>query len=406
MSHKNQDNTAEKVKSLEQVNNRESESNDDDIFCREFVDMKVEDYEELYANDDSGTTKKIIETALKEYEFMKYNFNARVPVHIDVPAMDKLVRENLTPTTRAKYFEFLFKREMFKRSEASKKQRRAEERAARRQQEDNGGVTRTGLLSKEGELLYGLWHNSLFCRIPENRLRQGNSLSRLIQATKYGNKLVFDFGFESYMTPWIARNCADQLKEAIGLNRHQYEDPFDIWFCNYTENSECDRFFTSHGFKESLVEGALVTIKNDCFTNHFDKSRLVYLSPNAKDKLSSIGRNDDIYIIGVYNDKGTMLPLSYKKAMKLGIRCKSLPLDSYVAWNIGSKSLCINHVTGILLEFLANGGSWEAAFKKHIPSRKIKTPELIMEEEGRKLENLRIRKKKQRNNRNFDPNLF
>lgn len=395
MSSKNHlDDIIENAKFHEPVDISEYQSNEDDVFCREFVDMKVEDYEELYKNDESGRIKKTIETGLKEYEFMKYNCDARVPAYIDVSAMDKLVRENTTTATRAKYFEFLFKREMFKRTQALKKQRRADEREARRQQEDGDGLARTGLLSKQGELLYGLWHNSLFCRIPENKLRHGNGLSRLIQAAQYGNKLVYDFGFESYMTPWIARNSADQLREAVGLNRLHYEDPFDVWFCNYTENSECDQFFTASKSKESLINNGLVTIKNDCFTNHFDKSRLVYLSPNAKEKLTSIGRNDDVYIIGVYNDKSAMLPLSYKKAMQLGIRCKCLPLDSYVAWNIGSKSLCINHVTGVLLEFLSNGGNWEAAFKKHIPSRKIKTPEMIKEEESRKLETLR---KKRRN---------
>lgn len=398
VSSETKDKLIDKIRLHEHVDyTEEYQSNEDNIYDREFVDMKVEDYESLYKADESGQMKATIETALKEYEFIKYNSNGRVPSIVDIVAMEKLLRESLTPTTRAKYFEYLFKKEMTKRAEAAKKIRLKEEREELQRIKTaelvrlHGTERRTGLLNEHNELIYGLWHNSLFCRIPETKLKHGNSTSKLIQAAQYNNKIVFDLDFDEYMTPWVCRNVVDQLQESVGLNRHQYQEPFDIWFCNFKENSESGQFALRKETK-NLYENALVTFKKDCFTKYFDKSRLVYLSPNAKERLVSVGKNDDVYVIGVYNDKGHSLPLSYKKAKQLGIRTRCLPIDSYLAWHAGSKNLCINHVTGVLLEYLANGGDWREAFKKHIPTRKIKPTELVIEEEEQRLKNLRRKK--------------
>lgn len=364
----------------------DSETEDPSIYDREFAELQAEDFKELYEGNDVLRGK--IETIINEYEFKKYNSMGRVPTQITFADMKLLIDEGHTPANRDKLLHYMFKREMDKRAGKAKLERQKQETQARRavklEEFRKRGAGRTGLLSENGDLLYGLWHNSLFCRIPENKLKQGSSASRLITSAMFGRKLIFDFSFDEYMVKHASRNAIDQVQEAYGMNRYFYQDPFDIWFCNFNENSESGRYCTEKAM-QNLHSGSMITVKEDCFTNHFDKSQLVYLTPNAKEPLGKITKSDDIYIIGVYNDKGHQKPVTYRKALKLGIRAKCLPLDNHVVWQGSSKSLCVNHVTGILLEVMANGGDWQAAFLKHIPKRKIKPMDVVAEEEEARL---------------------
>lgn len=375
----------------------ESDNQEQAIFDREFAELKVEDFADLYK--DSEQLKNSVKTILNEYEFLKYNSMGRVPSTISLLDMQQIIDEGVTPYGRDKIFHYLFKREMDKRASRLRLERQKQEiklrRAVKIEEFTRRGAQRTGLLAENGELTYGLWHNSLFCRIPENKLKAGASMSRLKTAAMFGRKLIFDFSFDDYMVKHTARNACDQVQEAYGLNRFIYKDPFDIWFCNFDKDSHTGKYMGQKALS-NLHSGSMITMKNDCFTNHFDKSRLVYLSPNAKEPLGKITRSDDIYIIGVFNDKGHQKPVTHRKALQLGIRARCLPLDSHVVWQGSSKSLCVNHVTGILLEVMANGGDWRAAFLKHIPQRKIKPMEQVAKEEEQKMARfLRNRKKPQ-----------
>lgn len=370
------------------------------IYSREFRDLKVEDYESLYQDDPTGEKKALVENVLKEYEFHKYNSLGRVPSDIIVIDMIRFLEEGQTVSARDKLFNFFYRREMVKRSQTIKKRKeKAEKLAAQQAKLDKFnslyGGKRTGLLTDKNELIYGLWHNSLFLRIPDNKIKTGASPSRLTAAAMFGPRLIFDFDFEDSMAPWVSRNAVDQVQEAYGINRFKYKEPFDFWFCNFNENNQSAEYLMKNAIS-NLYTTSMITVKNDCFTNYFDKSRLVYLSPDARERVKDVGNNDDVYIIGVYNDKGGGKPLTYRKAAKLGIRARSLPLDTYLAWQGGSKSLCVNHVTGILLEVMANGGDWRKAFIKHIPARKIKPLEIVIEEEERRLAKIKHKKKMSR----------
>lgn len=370
------------------------------IYSREFRDLKVEDYESLYNDDPTGEKKAFVETVLKEYEYHKYNSLGRVPSDIILVDMIRFFEEGQTVSARDKLFNFFYKREMVKRAQSIKKRKEKAEKSALQQAKldkftELYGGKRTGLLTDKNELIYGLWHNSLFLRIPDNKIKVGASASRLATAAMFGPRLIFDFDFENSMAPWVSRNAIDQVQEAYGLNRFKYQEPFDLWFCNLNQKTQSAEYLMKNAIA-NLFTTSMITVKDDCFTNYFDKSRLVYLSPDAREKVTDVGKNDDVYIIGVYNDKGGGKPLTYRKAAKLGIRARSLPLDSYLAWQGGSKSLCVNHVTGILLEVMANGGDWRKAFIRHIPTRKIKPLEVVMEEEERRLAKLRHKKKMSR----------
>ena len=365
----------------------DSDIDSSQICDREFVAMTVDDFAELHRNNPE--VKKLISTILDEYEFEKYNTLGRVPSVISVVDMERLVDEGTTVKLRLGLFNYLFKREMHKRAYRRKKETEKKAIAERRKDRfkefsEVYGDKRSGLVTDDGVIMYGLWHNTLFPRIPDTRLKNGSSSSRLMQAAMFGRKLIFDFGYGEYMSRHTFMNAIDQVQEAYGMNRFVYKEPFDLWFCNFDKKSIGGEYCANKAI-QNLYDSALITVKEDCFTNHFDKSQLVYLSPNAKEPLGKVLKGDEIFIIGVFNDKGYHQPVSARKALKLGIKAKCLPIDQHLAWKGPTKSLCINHVAGILLEYMANGGDWTGAMEKHIPSRKVKSMELVREEEERRL---------------------
>lgn len=363
----------------------ESRINDEAIFDREFIEKSIDDFKKYYENDPDGSIKAQIETILGEYESTKYNSMGRVPSELDDEIMERLLETKVT-SSRLRLLDYFFKREMSKI--ASKKRRLRQ--AAEKEKRTHTGTNRTGLLDDDGNIVYGLWHNSLFSRIPEGRLKSGTSTTRLIDAARFGRKLVFDFGYHDEMRPQYNHNAQEQVMHSYGLNKHNYRKPFDLWFCNFNPETS-GKLLSTKLMPHMYQPENMITMKEDCFTNHFDMSRLVYLSPHARNKCNFKEESDDVYVIGVFNDKSSGRPVSYRKARSLGIRAESLPLDQYLSWGCGAKSLCINHVVGILLELLNNGGDWQAALKRAIPSRKIKPTEVLLAEHEYRLSKKRVR---------------
>lgn len=357
---------------------------------RAFKELTVEMFESIHRGNPE--MKERIEEILIDYEYAKYNELGRVPTDIKIEDMYRLISECSSTDQRILLFKFFFKREQLKISLQAKKAKEKVETARRRQEKTEKfaerDAPRTGLLDANGEIIYGLWHNSLFCRIPPNQFKNGLSSSRLRTAAQFGRKLIFDFSYESYMRPAQINNAAEQMLEAYGRNRFGTDEPFDMWFCNLEEDSQIYQFFIRKALR-NLHTGSMITTKQDCFTNYFDKDQLVYLSPHARETLENdIHKSDDIYIIGAFNDKGNAQPVSLRKAQKLGIRTKSLPLDRFVTF-VGSKSLCMNHVTGILNDVLKNRGDWYTALKANIPDRKLKSSEQLRLEEKIRMEKMK-----------------
>lgn len=363
-----------------------NQSTDEEIESREFRELNLDDYKNIYEADPSGKSKQIVEEALSEYEFLKYNSNGRVPSDLTIDDMRFIIEEGDSRTARERLFNYFFKKEMSRRSGERKKQIEKEETKKRLADKIDqatkrlGKHERTGLLSEDGHIVYGLWHNSLFPRVNEHAemIRfSGNALSR---AALFGRKLIFDFSYDDYMRKPAMKGICEQIQATYGLNRFQYDQPFDIWFCNFKETNMSSRLIKDNFFP-NLETTSMISTRPGCPTEYFDRDQLVYLSPNAKRRLNEVENSDDIYIIGAYNDKGTSLPLSLKKAEEMGIRSACLPLDNHLAWKGPSKNLCVNHVAGILLELIHNKNDWTDAFAKHIPARKVKTIEEIQKEE-------------------------
>lgn len=70
-------------------------------------------------------------------------------------------------------------------------------------------------------------------------------------------------------------------------------------------------------------------------------------------------------------DKSIQEPLSLAKAKSEGIKMARFPLERYLSWQVGSKSLTLNQSLSIMLD-VKYTGSWKEALK-HVPSRKTDT---------------------------------
>lgn len=68
-------------------------------------------------------------------------------------------------------------------------------------------------------------------------------------------------------------------------------------------------------------------------------------------------------------DKRITQPFSLAKAKKEKIRCAKLPLDNFLDWGTGHKSLTLNQVMAIMNDWRRTN-DWNYSFR-HIPRRKL-----------------------------------
>lgn len=99
------------------------------------------------------------------------------------------------------------------------------------------------------------------------------------------------------------------------------------------------------------------------------ESKLVYLSPDANEALSTFDENK-IYIIGGIVDKAVKEGLSKNKASRLGIEARKLPLSKLPIEHLNRLCLNINSIFQII-DNSRNGDGIVDAIMKEIPKRII-----------------------------------
>lgn len=213
---------------------------------------------------------------------------------------------------------------------------------------------------------YGFGGSTIFIRIYETMIDHFHNTA-LIRSMMFGQNLVIDCSYDQYMTPKEAGLCAKQLKILFADNRLN-EDPFNIHFCNV--NKEGEVFKKLHKLIPTMYDDAFpMNITEKSFLDLFPKRQLVYLTPHCREELKEYNY-DDVYIVGAMVDKVNVDPLSLGKAKSLGLRMAKLPLDRYLDWGVGGKSLTIDQMILILLE-LKSSRDWRKALK-YVPRRKLK----------------------------------
>ena len=97
--------------------------------------------------------------------------------------------------------------------------------------------------------------------------------------------------------------------------------------------------------------------------------RLIYLTSDAKEELGEF-EADKVYVIGGIVDHNRLKGITHKRATEQGVATRRLPLTRYCDMGEATKVLTVNHVFGIILRLLENGGDWAAALVGVLPERK------------------------------------
>ncbi|XP_055355398.1 mitochondrial ribonuclease P protein 1 homolog [Paramacrobiotus metropolitanus] len=269
-----------------------------------------------------------------------------------------------TKHQRLKYYSYLFKIEMSElkikreKQENQKKLRERHEMLTQQREADPNAIQ------------YGLLLNTMFPYIRDADMLQTQNY-KLARARCIGQPLVFDLGFDEWMSEREQRNTAVQLRNSYSYNRDA-RDPFWLQFCNVNfQGPVYKNMLGALGNLESA--SCLMEFSEKSYLDMFPKEKIVYLTPNAEFVLKEFN-DDDIYVIGCLVDLQHPKPLTLAKAKREGVRMAKLPIDIYLRWAMGHKNLTINQVVGMLVD-VKRHGDWDKALRTHIPKRKIFQPE-------------------------------
>ncbi|KAL1463306.1 hypothetical protein WDU94_015069 [Cyamophila willieti] len=265
---------------------------------------------------------------------------------------------------RVKYLNFLFKKEMIKSNEKARKE-------ARRFTNDEKKIAIDERLQSTNHLYYGLQGNTLFHRLYDSYMNNIDNF-RAMNSIQLGPDIIIDMDYYDYMNQLEESMLAKQLLYIISENRMQWE-PYNIIFSSWK--------------KESLVAQKLNSLIINLYADEFpfnysnahftelqyNKNELVYLTPHTNNVLLK-HEPGSVYIIGGMLDKRITQPLSLAKAKKENIRAAKLPLDNFLDWGQGNKSLTLNQVMAIMNDWKRTN-DWKYSFR-HIPKRKL-NPESV-----------------------------
>ncbi|GIY72960.1 tRNA methyltransferase 10 homolog C [Caerostris extrusa] len=279
----------------------------------------------------------------------------RCPQYMTCEQLQKLC-ELETRTQRFGYLSYLFKREKRRIADAVKKEKKKIERELKLHESSKHSNNNATDYSSKNILL-------VFTRAKSWKTFYKR---RLANAALFGEKIVLDLGYDSYMTEKEKSACINQLKHIYSANREN-RDPYDLHFCNAEPSYYCVQNLQKHIHK---LSESFITLTEKSYLDYFPKEKLVYLSPHATETLKEYDHNA-IYIIGAFVDTVKREHHSLHKADQEEIKSVSLPLDEYIMWGAGTKSLTVNQVFEIMLA-MKNGSSWKEAFTQVIPTRKIR----------------------------------
>lgn len=215
-----------------------------------------------------------------------------------------------------------------------------------------------------------------------NRRHQALTMNRRKHSSKgcqsfsFGNPLVFDCSVRE-QSDREARLLMNQLGLCYGINL-SHPEPFHLHFTGIPERGVLADTFE---YRFMDPENYFIDFHEQDLCDVFPAERLVYLTPQSTNYLKYSA--DDIYVIGGLVDIHDTKPYTYSKAKKLGIRSASLPLDQYYRLK-KCKSLTLDAVLNVMLE-LNYTRDWQKSMLK-IPQRywdikKIKHEDSDVDEE-------------------------
>lgn len=206
-------------------------------------------------------------------------------------------------------------------------------------------------------LEYRIGKNAIMLRISQTQIK--NLLNcKLYAAELFSNDIVIDMDYERFMNDHHLKDCAREVLSMFLENRRR-ECPFNIHLCNYPKDSKLSDYINT-ALKDD-IHNLPINVHEKSYTDIFDKDRLVYLSPDAKSYLKEYDPNA-VYVIGGFVDLGRTIPISLSKAKVNNIKVVKFPIDEYLDWKHGSKSLPFSVALSVMSD-LQYYRDWNMAFK-------------------------------------------
>ncbi|VDK68733.1 unnamed protein product [Litomosoides sigmodontis] len=190
--------------------------------------------------------------------------------------------------------------------------------------------------------------------------------------------LLVDCRFLNELSPEALSQTFIQLSYLASENRDRRR-PWPLYFFNFDVNDERisegrDRYLSLVNSPRNLS----LTISSSSYLDYFSSEEIIYLSPHAESDLEEV-EGSKVYILGGIVDRVKQHRLhpyaTFLAAKQDGVEARRLPIDRYIQWKSGSKSMTLLAVTSILYSVYESCGDWEDAFRKYVPVRNIRGPE-------------------------------
>ena len=181
-------------------------------------------------------------------------------------------------------------------------------------------------------------------------------------------KVVIDCGYADVMTAKEVCKLATQIGRSYGINKKMGR-PFELYLSQLAKDGvilqECQRQLM--GFDSFPI---IQSEKHPC--ELFDRKKLIYLTPDAKEDLLTL-EEDRIYIIGGLVDEQINKRVCLGHARSKDITTARLPIKRFMVHPLLQHNtntiLAINQVMEILA-MIRHGHQWPQALAECIPKRK------------------------------------
>lgn len=338
-----------------------------------------------YLLDRTVPSSNILENLLpedqKRLDLIKTEHNAFVADGKQAPL--KLTDDELlellcctSVSARRKYYAFRFKVSMMREARAAKQLQRAKE-------------------SKfEAEYVQ---KNQILHVIREAPIRAHHDdwLAAEVRNPDSSQMLLVDCSHEEEMRVADQKNLAKQMALVLAHNRQMRPFPFHLVLTSLIQGTNQYQFFGNEFNARNdpsgpqCLENCLWTIRPEHYlelSSFLGDRRVVYLSPNAP-RAFEPGEWDHnaAYVVGGIVDKAIRRPVTHARARRSGVECIRLPLERYLHWRAGNKTLTLVAIHGILATAKATNGDWKTALEKNIPARFLRDHDPVQREIDRML---------------------
>lgn len=164
---------------------------------REFQNLSVDMFQELIKSEEDAEQ---IEHVIKLYDDLKLKGKLKIPTTIPVNVMEELYKVNDRSKQKHELHHWYIKElNKVKKSQLDLKQQEDIDR--RREERTNELLGHVGATFDEDDNpIYGLWQNAMFIRQGGSKLNKTLAY-KMKNAALFGQKLIFDLGYEGVMNP-------------------------------------------------------------------------------------------------------------------------------------------------------------------------------------------------------------